>query len=106
MSSSLYSWLTIFVTLIMNSQVKEFIRNNIIKSRRVMGSDKKCSFSVLDNRSTLQIVFNFPPQDANSQQTARKVFCCSSFHSFDCLTDYTLRSLRGGRGGFIIYNEH
>lgn len=67
-----------------------------------MGSDKKCSFSVLDNRSTLQIVFNFPPQDANSQQTARKVFCCSSFHSFDCLTDYTLRSLRGGRGGLLF----
>lgn len=41
MSFSPHSGLTMFVTLIVNSQVKEFIRNNIIKTRRVMESGKK-----------------------------------------------------------------
>lgn len=103
MSSSPHSGLTMFVTLTVNSQVKEFIRNNIIKTRRVM--EKKSSFSVLDNRPTLQVVFNFPQRMLIHNRLLGKCSAAAPFTPLTVLTDYTSRSPREG-GGVIIYNEH
>lgn len=100
MSSSPHSGLTMFVTLIVNSQVKEFIRNNIIKTRCVMGSKKKSSFSVLDNSPTLQVVFNFPQRMLIHNRLRGK---CSAAAPFTPLTVWQI-TLRGhrGRGGYYL----
>lgn len=98
MSSSPHSGLTMFVTLIVNSQVKEFIRNNMIKSRE---SDKKMFPFCFYNSSTLRIVFNFPQRMLIHNRLRGK---CSAAAPFTPLTVWqiTLWGHRGGGGGLLF----